>query len=674
MAKWIWKFGEFEIYHSLMLHDRRQQYGYPEPVVWKMYAPEPVVVFQKKVTTAGGVFHIHACGHVSTTIQTTDKPWEMEKYGGKTKIELKAGTVTVQIRVSNLKTFPCLYVDGIIESDESWEADDMSMDFEPVGTSSLFMDKEKTPEIFPFSYEPISYINKEKLEKGVLFDYGKETFAAVKLHHLMDKKVQVNFGESREEALDDEWSVIHFQQEPKEGELSYPPYAFRYFYVSDGRAEAEAEYEYLPLEYRGNFQCEDELVNRVWDVAAYTFHLNSREFFLDGIKRDRWVWSADAYQSLFVNRYLFFDPEIEKRTLIALGGKAPFKRHINTIMDYTFFWFIGIKEYYQTYGDRKFVCQILPQMKEVMAFCESRESADGFMREKPGDWIFIDWAPMDKEGALCGEQILYGRALECYGELFKVALSKDIENKAQPADIEMEQGLDIAEGYRQKARRLYEMIKEKFYDKEKEVFIDSFESGRRNVTRHSNILAYLFLPCSEKQKKNIYEKVILNEEVRQITTPYFKFYENQVHCLEGNGRLLEESIRKYYGSMLKTGATTLYEEYDPAMKGAEHYAMYGNPYEKSLCHAWSASPIYLLGAFRLGVQNTGVAYETFDVRPDLGDLKSFRGKVPVLGGVVEVCANEKEIRVWTDVSGGTLWAEGKAWKLVAGKETVVKID
>lgn len=545
----------------------------------------------------------------------------------------------------------------------------------------MFADREKSPEIFPFSYQPISYINKEKAGKGVLFDFGKETFASVRLFHLAKKEVQVNFGESREEALDDEWSVIHFIQEPIEGELCYPPYAFRYLYVSDERAEAEAEYEYLPLEYKGSFQCEDEMVNRVWNVAAYTFHLNCREFFLDGIKRDRWVWSADAYQSLFVNRYLFFDPEIEKRTLIALGGKAPFKRHINTIMDYTFFWFIGIKEYYQTYGDRKFVRQILPQMKEVMAFCESRESADGFMRERPGDWIFIDWAPLDKEGALCGEQILYAKALECYGELLEAAFSKEgtqpvetvFEEKAQPEDIVAKQSLDIAKQYGQKAQRLYGQIKEKFYDEEKEVFIDSFESGKRNVTRHSNILAYLFLPCSEKQKKNIYEKVILNEEVRQITTPYFKFYENQVHCLNGNRSLLEESIRKYYGNMLETGATTLYEEYDPSMTGAEHYAMYGNPYEKSLCHAWSASPIYLLGAFYLGVQNTGVAYETFDVRPDLGGLKSFSGKVPLPGGTVEVSMNEKEIRVWTDVPGGTLWVKENALKLISGKETIVKI-
>ncbi|MEY8278260.1 hypothetical protein [Blautia marasmi] len=74
MSQWIWRFGEFEIYHSLMLHNRRQQYGYPEPVVWKMYAPEPVVQFRKTVTTKGGMIRIRACGNFSVTVvRTGDK-------------------------------------------------------------------------------------------------------------------------------------------------------------------------------------------------------------------------------------------------------------------------------------------------------------------------------------------------------------------------------------------------------------------------------------------------------------------------------------------------------------------------------------------------------------------------------------------------------------------------
>ena len=651
MSQWIWRYGEFECYHNMILHTRRQQYGYPEPVVWKLYAPEPVVCFKKEVTTEGGTFRIHALGNISVIVGA--EPWNQKKYGGQREIKLEPGTTTVLIRVANTETFPCIYVDGVIESDDTWLCDDMSQDWKKVGTSEMFVSPDQTPDHFPFSYLPVSWVKKEKVEGGVLFDFEKETFARTRFSGLGEGPVKVRFGESREEAMDSEWCVIRFEDKPEKGVLSYIPYAFRYLFVSDEKVEVKAEYEYLPLEYKGSFHCSEEIINKVWDVAAYTFHLNSREFFLDGIKRDRWVWSADAYQSLFVNRYLFFDKEIEKRTLIALGGKQPFKVHINTIMDYSFFWIISLYEYYKTYGDKDFLEQIQDQMKAVMDFCLERRDEDGFMRGKPGDWVFIDWAPMDKTGALCGEQILFAKAMECYAAICAVIGRDD-------------------RGLGEEAKKLRSQIFEKFYDTEKKVFIDSYESGKRNVTRQSNILAYLFLSCDDTVKKDIYERVVLNDEVLQITTPYFKFYENQVHCKAGNTNLLEKSIREYYGSMLATGATTLYEEYDPTMTGVEHYAMYGNPFEKSLCHAWSASPIYLLGNFRLGVENTGIAYDTFDVRPNPGDLKGFHGKVPVPGGTVSVSVDQEEIRVYSEIPGGTLYVDGKAYTLEAKKECRVR--
>lgn len=651
MSQWIWRYGEFECYHNMILHTRRQQYGYPEPVVWKLYAPEPVVCFKKEVTTEGGTFRIHALGNISVIVGA--EPWNQKKYGGQREIKLEPGTTTVLIRVANTETFPCIYVDGVIESDDTWLCDDMSQDWKKVGTSEMFVSPDQTPDHFPFSYLPVSWVKKEKVEGGVLFDFEKETFARTRFSGLGEGPVKVRFGESREETMDSEWCVIRFEDKPEKGVLSYIPYAFRYLFVSDEKVEVKAEYEYLPLEYKGSFHCSEEIINKVWDVAAYTFHLNSREFFLDGIKRDRWVWSADAYQSLFVNRYLFFDKEIEKRTLIALGGKQPFKVHINTIMDYSFFWIISLYEYYKTYGDKDFLEQIQDQMKAVMDFCLKRRDEDGFMRGKPGDWVFIDWAPMDKTGALCGEQILFAKAMECYAAICAVIGRDD-------------------RGLGGEAEKLRKQIFEKFYDTEKKVFIDSYESGKRNVTRQSNILAYLFLSCDDTVKKDIYERVVLNDEVLQITTPYFKFYENQVHCKAGNTNLLEKSIREYYGSMLATGATTLYEEYDPTMTGVEHYAMYGNPFEKSLCHAWSASPIYLLGNFRLGVENTGIAYDTFDVRPNPGDLKGFHGKVPVPGGTVSVSVDQEEIRVYSEIPGGTLYVDGKAYTLEAKKECRVR--
>ena len=60
--------------------------------------------------------------------------------------------------------------------------------------------------------------------------------------------------------------------------------AFRYVYVTHEPGvqigEVSMQYEYLPEEYRGNFRCNDEELNRIWEVGAYTMHLTTREFFI----------------------------------------------------------------------------------------------------------------------------------------------------------------------------------------------------------------------------------------------------------------------------------------------------------------------------------------------------------------------------------------------------------
>ena len=651
MAQWIWKFGEFEIYHSMLVHDRRQQYGYFEPVVWKIYGNEPAVVFRKKTETMGGTFYIASNGKASTVVTYEDG--RTEHLLGADTIVLKPGKAEVVIRVSNIRTFPAIYVEGIIESDESWEADDLTLQWRRVGTWKMLNNSKCMPERFPFAYTQIKPVSSERLDDGVLFDFGRELFAGVTVDGLGSIAVRVRFGESKEEAMDVQWSVVTFEQVPQNGKLTFEPYAFRYVFVSDKNAQIKGEYEYLPMTATGSFSCNDACINKVWETAAYTFHLNCREFFLDGIKRDRWVWSGDAYQSLFVNRYLFFDKDIEQRTLIALGGKRPFQRHINTIMDYTFLWIISIYDHYVTFGAKDFLVQIMPHLSEVMAFCRERKDCDGFVRGKEGDWVFIDWADIDKTGAVCGEQILYAKALECYSSICRVLDMDDLESGSE-------------------AKWLQKKIIEKFYDQKQKSFVDSFESGKNQVTRHSNLLAYLFLPMAGSMKKDIYDHVILNANVPQITTPYFKFFENQVHCLEGNVKGLEDSLRNYYGAMLQDGATTFYEAYDPHIEGADQYAMYGRPFEKSLCHAWSASPVYLLGNFRLGVSNTGIGYETFDVRPCLGGLEEIRGTVPVVGGIVSVYGNRKEVCVMADVPGGTLHVGKRVYTLVPGVEITVQ--
>ena len=46
-AQWIWYNGDFELYHSMKLHARREEYGVEYPCFWSLSAPYPTASFAK---------------------------------------------------------------------------------------------------------------------------------------------------------------------------------------------------------------------------------------------------------------------------------------------------------------------------------------------------------------------------------------------------------------------------------------------------------------------------------------------------------------------------------------------------------------------------------------------------------------------------------------------------
>jgi hypothetical protein len=101
--------------------------------------------------------------------------------------------------------------------------------------------------------------------------------------------------------------------------------------------------------------------------------------------------------------------------------------------------------------------------------------------------------------------------------------------------------------------------------------------------------------------------------------------------------------------------------------------MYGRPYGKSLCHAWGASPVYLLGKYYLGVRPTKPGYEEFEVCPSLGDLEWIAGDVPTPNGLIHVEMNRHEIKVRATAGRGTLYYGDQQLTIEAGRETVMQI-
>lgn len=649
---WIWHFGEYEIFHVMQLHLRREEQGYHRPPFWKINTPYVSVKFRKEIDGEGGylVCYINGEGHVTL---------DNVRYLANTRIELPAGKHVVEVHVSNYGGLPAIFVESdVCPSDASWTSTYFAGDFSPVGYNAHFDKREQDPEVFPFEYKKIEPVAIEKTKDGVLYDFGTELFAFLDINGASESDdIGVFYGESREEALDTEYSYL------TDGVCGKTDYrlrqrAFRFVYLTGLSQDAlvRADYEYLPLDMIGSFECDNEIFNKIYSAAAYTFHLNCREALLDGIKRDRWVWSGDAYQSARINKYLFADREVEQRTLIGLIGKAPIEQHLNTILDYSLLWMISLYEYYMAYGDKEFLSRIYPAARKLLAFCETRINKDGFIEGIGDDWTFIDWSSIEKVGALCAEQML----------LIRVYFAM--------AAIARELGTGEDELLFKKSEELKCRVNTYYWNEEKGAFIDNFVTGNANVTRHANIFAVMYDIATEEQAQSILQNVLKNDNITKITTPYFEGYELDALARLGEFDMVEEKLSSYWGGMISLGAKTVWEEFDPDMQGIEHYEMYGGKYEKSLCHAWGAGPIYLFGRYYLGVSATSAGYATFTVEPKLGGLKRIRGTTPINGGTVTVKLDEKALSVTATKSGGTLIWQGKSYTLTPNEALVINFE
>ena len=672
-ATWIWYPSDFEVWLGNKFNNRRTERGSFFPPFWKQDGHWPTIVFTKTFVSdveecirimAEGQFNVSIDGHLVPACSYLLFP---------------AGRHTLTIKVWNQASPPALYIEGKhIVTDATWLTtyeDKIWIDengvahgsgiYVPVGCWN-FNSADTPPSQYHLERRPMLPVSSEEIGNGTLYDFGRETFGYLKVEGLKGN-ICIYYGESREEALDKEHcETLDILTPLPEHRVSPCSKAFRYAYIVKeddtdfGNVSMDYEYALFDAKKSGSFRCSDDELNRIWDVSAYTLDLTTREFFCDGIKRDRWVWSGDAIQSYLMNYYLHFDSECVKRTIRQLRGKDPVTAHVNTIMDYTFYWFKSIADYYDYTGDLAFIREMWPKMVTLMDYVLSRTNADGMAEGKPDDWIFVDWTdfPMHKRGTLCFEQILFLKSLEIM---------------AQCAErFSCSVGLP---DYAALAAALREKIRKAFWSNEHHAFLHALEDGSLNtqVTKFPNMFAILYGFATNEEQRQILENVLLNPAVDPITTPYMRFYELETLCMMQQQEQVLKEIKAYWGGMLREGATTFWEKYNPDEHGTEHLAMYGRPYGKSLCHAWGASPLYLLGKYFLGVHPTKPGYEEYEVRPVLGGLDWMEGDVSTPKGLVHVSMNKEEVTVSCNFSGGTLIVANKEYSIIANRKNTVKL-
>lgn len=464
-----------------------------------------------------------------------------------------------------------------------------------------------------------------------LYDFGRETFGYLVVKS--EQKPVLTVGESMDEAFHDGPQPSEQSTDMMEIEngtwKSKTLVAFRYVHTKTGVDSVSCHAVFHPVSYRGAFACSDSLLTRIWMNSAYTLRLCMHDFLIDGIKRDRLPWIGDMAMSMMANAYTFRDPEIVRRSLIALGRAGIREADLNGIIDYSLWWVISQDHFQLYFGNRDHLKREWPRIRETLDLLAGRCDQNGFL--DPGkSWLFIDWVDQEKWTAL---QVLWWWAQESGARLAR--RMDDAESETYWTD---------------KSRMLKKELEKAAWSGKDGIWLGNPQLPDR-ISRHANFLAVVSGLTPAMHSSGIYN-LLKNNDINRVGTPYMAGFEKMAFARLGDAGLMLDQIKTYWGGMIEKGATSFWEAYEPEEKGRDCYAYYDRPYGKSLCHAWSAGPAAVLPFGIFGLRPVEDGWKRFSVNPDPGYLKWASTAVPTSFGDIVVDIDEKNMVV--SVPKGTI--------------------
>ena len=402
-------------------------------------------------------------------------------------------------------------------------------------------------------------------EKKGFYDLRREEIGYVQCE--AHERPRLFVGESVAEVWNNDWNgfeQVTVMERTGDGRWrSKYPLALRYFRfdskVKNIRFFSEVDRSEPKIAYRAP----NRRAAGIWRAAVDSLRLSTRTFLLDGPKRDRLPWMGDFVVSCLANAYSFADPEPCRRSLVAVGTPARLG-HVNGIGAYSLWWVVGHDLVQRKFPDERFLALHYPRIKERVEALDECVDERGYYAKNLG-WNFLDWTD-SKGGQLKSEttlQVVYFAALKSAANLARA----------------MKDGASAAK-----------------WDKKAEALRAKILAAGMDGTRHSRALAIVFdLVTGETAKR--YAAEIAADDLPPTVTPYMATMEVWALAKAGETDAAKRKFESVWGAMYDLGADTFWEGFDPAQKENDRYEYYARPFGKSLCHAWSSGPAFLLPMF-----------------------------------------------------------------------------
>lgn len=331
------------------------------------------------------------------------------------------------------------------------------------------------------------------------------------------------------------------------------------------------------------------LQNRIYDICVETLHLCMHEHYEDCPWREQALYAMDSRNQMLCGYYAFGEYRFPRANLelISKDNRAdgllsicyPMTANL-VIPSFSLHYITACREYLQHSGDKEFLQEIYPKLKSILETFTNRIVNGLFMSfVGEGYWNFYEW-----KDAL----VNWGTPISDCDLLANTLLSIALQNMAYIADA-----LAIQNDYSRQAAKLNARIFEIFWNDGKGVFYNY--TNHDSYSQLGNSLAVLCGAISGDQAALLCEKILNDPEMTSVSLSMRCFLNDALLKMnkEKYAPIILEQIEKLYIPMLEFGSTTVWET-EIGESDFENAA--------SLCHGWSAMPIYYYHTLLSGEQ------------------------------------------------------------------------
>ncbi|WP_078434885.1 family 78 glycoside hydrolase catalytic domain [Metabacillus halosaccharovorans] len=331
----------------------------------------------------------------------------------------------------------------------------------------------------------------------------------------------------------------------------------------------------------------DPVLDQIDKVSIKTLQDCMQEVFEDGPKRDRRLWLGDLRLQALANYETFQTNDLVKRCLYLFAGVPDNKGRISAnlfiapslipddtyLFDYSLLFTTTLFDYYEATKDTNTLAELWPLAYRQVELALERLDDKGIVIDDESWWSFIDWhEDLNKQAP--------SQAILIYTIRRTIELAKVMNSDKQ---LFLEEQL----------QRIVKATITHLWDNDKGFFVSG---AKHQVSWASQIwMAHAEVLEPDANRKLILHLLSEKPDIG-LTTPYMYHYLVEALILVGEKKKAVAQLKAYWGEMIKDGADTFWELYDPDNKD---FSPYGSYLINSYCHAWSCTPTYLIRKYQL---------------------------------------------------------------------------